>query len=318
MSAAILVYFKDSKLPTVDEWNAAIKAEGFDLVLDPFDPRTDSCYRPAILNGRGSGFEWYFNALTAEDKTELSDMPQIVDCDCLASLHYTSMADEDVATSIAAAVLAKLTGGFYLDTDRGNDLFDGPAALDVAREAVAEWQLRGPWNPEEKSSNQKPPIIATVPPPLPLLSGAKPPPVPANLPPPAHISKMLRYYRLSCGFFALMWLGFVISFILIARGIIDPPLSLFEEFSTANDPAARAEAIAEERQNSVGTDLMSACIAIFYAAAAFTPRKPYGWTIGLIAIIGTFLPFFIPLLLMVPMLRFWIKPETKRFFSKPI
>jgi hypothetical protein len=58
MGASIQVFLHRSKLPSVEAWNAAIKAAGFDVVLDPFDPSTDDCYRPAFLKGEESGFEW--------------------------------------------------------------------------------------------------------------------------------------------------------------------------------------------------------------------------------------------------------------------
>jgi len=63
---------RDSTLPTVDEWNEAIKAEGFDLVIDLFDLREDDGYLPATLKGEESGFEWYLKHVA--DMQEYPDM----------------------------------------------------------------------------------------------------------------------------------------------------------------------------------------------------------------------------------------------------
>jgi hypothetical protein len=51
VSAAIQVFLRRSNVPTVDDWNAVIKAEGFDLVRYPvleIEARVES-----FENGRG-------------------------------------------------------------------------------------------------------------------------------------------------------------------------------------------------------------------------------------------------------------------------
>lgn len=52
----------------------------------------------------------------------------------------------------------------------------------------------------------------------------------------------------------------------------------------------------------------------FYAIAAMIPRRPWRWTVGLVAIClgltGCTAPFAIPLLI------FWVKPETKAAFGR--
>src|SRR6185295_16852600 len=118
MGAAIQVFLRDKRLPTVAEWNAAIKAEGFDLVLDPFDIRTEDGYRPAMLHGQETGFEWYLSPIASLE--ELPGFPfkaHIGDSDLRASLSFSSQANEDVASAVAGAVLAKLSGGYYLDQE---------------------------------------------------------------------------------------------------------------------------------------------------------------------------------------------------------
>ena len=139
MGAAIQVFLRDSTVPTVGDWNAAIKAEGFDLVLDPFDLRTDACYRPASLKGEESGFEWYLSKVaTKEEMPELPVKPFIGDCDLRAQLCFTSYAKEEVAAAIAGAVLAKLVGGYYWDPEIDNRFLQGDDAIAAAQKIARE------------------------------------------------------------------------------------------------------------------------------------------------------------------------------------
>src|SRR5260221_13372798 len=101
MSAAIQVFLRDASVPTVDDWNAAIKAAGFDLVLDPFNLRTDAGYRPAMLKGEESGFEWYLSPTTEiTESTEFPFKSQIGDSNLAALLCFGSRGDEGAAPSI--------------------------------------------------------------------------------------------------------------------------------------------------------------------------------------------------------------------------
>jgi hypothetical protein len=137
MSAAIQVFIRDSRVPTVADWNAAIMAEGFDLVLDPFDLRTDDGYRPASLKGEESGFEWYLSQVaTSEELPAFPFKAFIGDCDLKAQLLFTSYANEDVASSIAGAVLAKLSGGYYWDPETDRRFLQGDDAIAAARKIV--------------------------------------------------------------------------------------------------------------------------------------------------------------------------------------
>ena len=54
---------------------------------------------------------------------------------------------------------------------------------------------------------------------------------------------------------------------------------------------------------------------LLFATAIFLPRKPWSWIVGIVMIaIGMtsccFLPFLLPLLI------FWLKPETKAYFGR--
>lgn len=154
-----------------------------------------------------------------------------------------------------------------------------------------------------------PPVIPPRPPVFPAAS-------PSAAPQPFFNAGMLRFYRISCGLFVLMYLGLVGYSVLITRGMVEPPLTVMEELDTHNDPAARAQAIAEERKRASGLWVPCVIGALFYAWAAFVPRKPWGWKLGLIAIIAMFFPFCITIVLMIPLLVFWLKPETKGAFQR--
>ena len=321
MSATIQVFLRNEKLPTIAEWNAAIKTNGFDVVLDPFDPRKDDCYRPAMLKDAESGFEWSISPVTPAEVAEMyPDAPQLAGCDLQADLSYSTQADEDVTSTIAATVLASMTGGFFINTDTDSRVLSGGEALALARNEVVEWQRRGPFKPELEAP-PTPPVIPSAPPVIP----AAPPVIPAAKPamPPAvpragiFNQRMWRLYRGGCAFFVAIYLSFIGYSVLIARGVVEPPLTIMEELDTHNDPAARTQAIAEEREKASDLWVPGVIGALFYAAAAFVPRKPWGWTVGLIAVVGMFFPFLITAALMIPLLLFWLKPETKRAFQKP-
>jgi hypothetical protein len=139
MGAAIQVFLQDSKVPTVGDWNAAIKAEAFDLVLNPFDLRADDGYRPAFLKGEESGFEWYLSQVaTMAEMPERPAKPLIGNCDLRAQLCFTSYANEEAASAIAGAVLAKLSGGYYWDPETDDRFLQGDDAVAAARKIALE------------------------------------------------------------------------------------------------------------------------------------------------------------------------------------
>lgn len=137
MSAAIQVFLRDAHIPTVNKWNAAIKAEGFDLILESFGLQSDDGYRPAMLKGEESGFEWCLSPVaTAEEQPHFPFKLHIGDCDLRAQLCFTSYADEEKAAAIAGAVLAKMTGGYYWDAETDNRFLQGDAAIAAARKLI--------------------------------------------------------------------------------------------------------------------------------------------------------------------------------------
>ena len=126
-------------MPSVDAWNAAIRSEGFDVVLDSFDPLTDDCYRPAYFKAEESGFEWCLSA-----GARLSEVPGypfkafIGDSDVRAELCFTSYANEAVTSAVAGAVLAKLSGGYYWDPETDKRFLRHDDAISAARRLANE------------------------------------------------------------------------------------------------------------------------------------------------------------------------------------
>jgi hypothetical protein len=139
MGSAIKVFLEESRLPTVEAWSAAIKAAGFDLVLDPADLREDDGYLPAMWEGEESGFEWY---LAPVADLEVAPPSDTASADIQASLCFTSQAAEDVVSCVAAAVLAKMTGGFYWDAETEAPMHRGDAAILAAQKIVQDWRNR--------------------------------------------------------------------------------------------------------------------------------------------------------------------------------
>lgn len=58
-----------------------------------------------------------------------------------------------------------------------------------------------------------------------------------------------------------------------------------------------------------------AVFAVAFTIAILLPPKPYNWIVGIVAIaIGMTSCCFVPVC--VPLLIYWIKPETKAFFGR--
>src|ERR1700760_3754018 len=100
---AISVLFHQAALPTVDQWNDALRAEGFDLVIDTFDLQQEDGYRPAMLCDQETAFDWTLQPidLNSEDPECASIIrPKLGDRDIIADLDGTQEIEE-VAGRIA-------------------------------------------------------------------------------------------------------------------------------------------------------------------------------------------------------------------------
>src|SRR4029077_4704527 len=139
MSVDLFVFLRDTDVPTRDSWQDAIKAAGVDLVLDDFDPREHTGYLPVKLDGKPTGFEYYFGSVDEE----LRQRPeQIGDRDRVISFVLHSDLTELRAAMWAAAVLTKHASGIFCDPQ--SDEYaegDGVFAM-IQRDEAAEKERR--------------------------------------------------------------------------------------------------------------------------------------------------------------------------------
>ena len=111
--------------------------------------------------------------------------------------------------------------------------------------------------------------------------------------------KAFLWYRVYCGSLMVLYLLFTFLGVFIA----------------AFAPATRDSSSEENFILGIVYAVMGAVFFIVFAVALFLPRKPYNWIVGIVMMaLGMtsccFLPFLIPLLI------YWIKPETKAYFGR--
>ncbi len=139
MSVDLYVFLRDKDVPTRDRWQQAINAYGVDLVLDDFDPREHEGYLPVKLNGKPTGFEYYFGSV----EEELGDRPErIGDRDRIISFVLHSDLTELKAAIWAAAVLTKHTSGIFCDP-QSDEYAEGEGVFEmIHRDEAAEREHR--------------------------------------------------------------------------------------------------------------------------------------------------------------------------------
>jgi hypothetical protein len=140
MSVEVLVYIRDADLPTRDEWQRAIDAEGIDLHLDPFSPREHTGYLPAKLNGQDCGFEYFYQPLDAADTKDVR--AEVGDRDRSVSLVCHSSEIEGRAAMLAAAVLTKLVDGVFFDPQGGGFARGGGVFTLIEQGERSGWDAR--------------------------------------------------------------------------------------------------------------------------------------------------------------------------------
>lgn len=111
--------------------------------------------------------------------------------------------------------------------------------------------------------------------------------------------KTFFWYRVYCAVLMLIYLG------LAALGIA---LQVFQPQNRQYNP---------QETMIVGTvyAFLGAVFFLAFAIALFLPPKPYNWIVGIVMMaIGMTSCCFIPFL--IPLLIYWVKPETKAFFGR--
>ena len=133
MSATLYVSCKKASLPTRDQWQAAIKAAGFDLEIKPFEWRTQSGFMPVKYKKSPTGFE-----VMVEDAKPVAKQLGItlpVENDVVVSFVFGSDPEECDAATCASAALAQCVGGAYFD-EYSDDLLDGETAVSIAHDSL--------------------------------------------------------------------------------------------------------------------------------------------------------------------------------------
>jgi hypothetical protein len=141
MSVSLEVFLKAEKLPARKVWQEAIDAEEINLQLDEADTRTQVGFWPCKLNGTDCGFEYFFGKAELHDKPKKArsrsfwsrlfgtnnsepEQPDVVrqavgDRDHIVEFDWHSSVDDGRAAAFAAAVLAKISDGYFLDPQSG-------------------------------------------------------------------------------------------------------------------------------------------------------------------------------------------------------
>jgi hypothetical protein len=138
MSMELHVLLQDTRVPTVTEWQQAIREAGFDLLLDSsLRLREDTGFSPAVYRGNETGFE--FDLWPASDITDTYPdvASRIGGRDMAANFRWGGDLLECAAAVIAAAALARLTDGVLFDPQEG-DLASGDEAIEMARQETQE------------------------------------------------------------------------------------------------------------------------------------------------------------------------------------
>ena len=149
-----LYIFSDRPARSMEEWQSAIDADGFQILLDPTVVFEDlNGFLRARLDGAGTGFE-----VDHEDAPAL--IADFADSDCdfgrawtsALAFHWGGDAREMVAAYSTAASYARMTGGVVFDPQEGVIMEPG-AAFDLARQLAVETKddlgpPRYEWTPE--------------------------------------------------------------------------------------------------------------------------------------------------------------------------
>ncbi len=136
MSTELHVLLPAEELPTVHEWQTAIQAHGFDLVLDStLNLHTDAGFTPAVYKGQETGFE--FDLSPASDIADLyREVGDLLEGrDFSANFRWGSDLSECAAATIAAAVLAATTAGILYNPQEGVADRDA-AAITTAQQTI--------------------------------------------------------------------------------------------------------------------------------------------------------------------------------------
>lgn len=161
----------------------------------------------------------------------------------------------------------------------------------------------------------KPPVQKNNPPVL--MTASVPPPLPAG----AHGSSAARptvvtLYRGWCGLCLILYVFMTVYSVRIFIGKEAPRLGLIAHMASEDDPALRAQLLAEEHTNSmIGIGLGLFGTVLFATGLLYCPREPWAWGWGFFAITFSVFPLCCNIVGAIPLLIYWLKPEVKLCFG---
>jgi hypothetical protein len=112
---------------------------------------------------------------------------------------------------------------------------------------------------------------------------------------------VIMWYRVYASVTLLLYVGFLVLWMVMSNAA----------FSSATPNAQTAQASALMMLIVI---LVTLFFGFFYVIAALVPYKPWGWTVGLIAICLGISSCM--LVAAIPLLIYWMKPETKAAFGR--
>lgn len=112
---------------------------------------------------------------------------------------------------------------------------------------------------------------------------------------------VILWYRIYCAFTMLLSLGVLAFGVTLARVTADPEVAV--------RPGA-----ADTQLMVLLLLLLSVALILFYAVATFVPYRPWGWTVGIIAI-GLGLSSAM-IVFAIPLLVYWLRPLTRAAFGR--
>ena len=140
MSVTVEVFVEAKRLFTSEAWAAEIRAHGFELEVDSFNPKTHSGFLPCRLRGEACGFEYFYKRVADLDLSDEPDLEEAYQRRCVAAgsrdvivsfVTRSSMVDA-ASAAIAASVLTAVCDGM-LSVEGDEPAITGEEALDWAR-----------------------------------------------------------------------------------------------------------------------------------------------------------------------------------------
>ena len=121
MSVVLQVFLTAERMPTPQQWAAAVRAHGFDMDLDTdFHVHDSTGFRRCKYKGHDAGFEYYFDAVDWNADPDESDegiREAIGGRDSFVSLVTHSSWHEFATSVIASGVLCAISDGVLIDVD---------------------------------------------------------------------------------------------------------------------------------------------------------------------------------------------------------